>query len=282
MTTREQRAVFGEVADDYDRIRPGYPAQLVDDVLAAAGLGPADSALPAAGPESADTALAAAGRGSVLEVGAGTGKASVAFAARGVSLTCIEPDPRMADLLRRKLPSVPIVVSTFEEWTPDQPYQLLISAQAWHWVDPSQRAGLAFRALAPGGLFAPFWNAYLMLDPALHAALAEVDERHGLTAGTPHRYLAATFPPLGTFDEEWKPLNLAPSDFPHRNHRRYHSTLSYSTADYRTYLLSISMYRILPPPTLEAALADTAAVLDAHGGTIDFEIITDVVLAHRA
>jgi trans-aconitate methyltransferase len=169
MTTREQRGVFGEVAEDYDRIRPGYPDQLVDDVLAAAGPGP------------------------VLEVGAGTGIATVAFAARGAALTCIEPDPRMAGLLRHKLPDTPIVVSTFEDWTPDRPYRLLISAQAWHWVDTSKRTDLAFRALAPGGLFAPFWNAYLMLDPDLHAALLEVDRRHRLSADSPHRYLAAGF-----------------------------------------------------------------------------------------
>lgn len=34
---RERRFVFGEVAEDYDRARPGYPVALVDDVLAAAG-----------------------------------------------------------------------------------------------------------------------------------------------------------------------------------------------------------------------------------------------------
>jgi SAM-dependent methyltransferase len=258
MTTREQRGVFGEVAEDYDRIRPGYPDQLVDDVLAAAGPGP------------------------VLEVGAGTGIATVAFAARGASLTCIEPDPRMAGLLRRKLPDTPIVVSTLEDWTPDQPYRLLISAQAWHWIDTSKRTDLAFGALAPGGLFAPFWNAYLMLDADLHAALLQVDRRHRLSADSPHRYLAAGFPELADFDDEWPHLGLSPEQFPVRDHRRYHSTRSFSTADYRTLLLSISMYRILDPSAREAAVADTAAVIDEFGGTIDFDIITDVALARRA
>jgi len=246
------------VADDYDRVRPGYPGQLVEDVLAAAGPGP------------------------VLEVGAGTGKATVAFAARGAEITCVEPDPRMAELLRRKLPEVPIVVSTFEDWTPDRAYGLLISGQAWHWVQATKRTGLAFRALAPGGLFAPFWNAYLTVDPHLQAALAEVDARHGLAPDTPHSYLRAGFPELGAFDDEWESLALAPEQFPERNHRRYHSERAFSTADYRALLLSISKYRILPPPLLEAALDDTTSVVDAHGGTIQFEIITDVVLARRA
>src|SRR2546427_238382 len=66
---REQRFVFGEVADLYDRARPGYPEALVDDVLECCGL-PAPR---------------------VLEVGAGTGKATVAFAARGLEIVALEP-----------------------------------------------------------------------------------------------------------------------------------------------------------------------------------------------
>jgi hypothetical protein len=42
------------------------------------------------------------------------------------------------------------------------------------------------------------------------------------------------------------------------------------------------MYRILDPFAREAAVADTAAVIDEHGGTIDFDIITDVALARRS
>lgn len=261
MTTpsaRERRGVFGEVADDYDRIRPGYPDQLVDDVLAAAGPGP------------------------VLEVGAGTGKATVAFAARGADLTCIEPDPRMAALLRRKLPTVPIVVSTFEGWVPDRPYGALISAQAWHWVDAEKRIGLIRRALALGGLFAPFWNGFLTVDPDLHASLREVDARHGLQGESSHYHLSRDFPELGAFDDEWASLDLPADEFPERGHRRYHSQRSYSAADYRTHLLSISMYRILEPAAIEAAIDDTVAVIEQHGGTIDFDIITDVVLARRS
>jgi SAM-dependent methyltransferase len=258
MTSRAQGGVFGEVADDYDRIRPGYPDQLIDDVLAAAGPGP------------------------VLEVGAGTGIATVAFAARGADLTCLEPDPRMASVLRAKLPSVPIVVSGFEEWTPDRPYRALISAQAWHWVDEASRNDLAWQALAPGGLFAPFWNGFLTIDPDLHVALREVDERHGVTGESSHHHLSRDFPALGTFDQEWSFLGLRTEKFPERNHHRYHSQRTYSTADYRTHLHSLSMYRILDPADRAAAIDESAEVIDHHGGTIDFDIITDVVLARRS
>ena len=258
MTTRERRRVFGEVADDYDRVRPGYPDQLVDDVLAAAGAGP------------------------VLEVGAGTGKATVAFAARGAEITCIEPDPRMAEVLRRKLPEVPIVVTSFEDWRPDRAYGLLYSAQAWHWIDQEQRADLAWRALAPGGLFAPFWNSYQVADPALYEALRAVDERHQVLDHTSHRFLARDFPELGLFDDEWGELGLRDEQFPERDHRRYRSARSFSAADYRTHMLSVSAYRMLEPAAAEAVVDDTIAVIEEAGGVIDFQMATDVVLARRS
>jgi hypothetical protein len=39
-TGREQRLVFGEVADEYDDVRPGDPAELVDAVFDYAGAVP--------------------------------------------------------------------------------------------------------------------------------------------------------------------------------------------------------------------------------------------------
>jgi hypothetical protein len=188
----------------------------------------------------------------------------------------------MAEVLRRNVPGARVIVSPFEEWRPDRGYGLLVSAQAWHWVDPERRAELAWAALAPGGLFAPFWNVYLTTDPALHAALAEVDARHGLGGGTAHHFLARDFPDLGSFEEEWHELGLTGDRFTDMTSRRYHSVLmSYPSASYRDYLLSTSIYRVQEPARADAALAETLAVIDAHGGVIDFELRTDVVLARR-
>jgi len=254
---RERGTVFGEVADEYDRIRPGYPAALAEELLAAAGPGP------------------------VLEVGAGTGKATRLFARTGVDLTCVEPDERMAGVLRRNVPGATVITSTFEAWQPLSAYGLIVSAQAWHWVDRARRADLVFAALAPGGLFAPFWNVFLVADPGLHAALAEVDARHGLADQTAHRWSAAAQAPLGPFEREWSELNLTDGRFTDLRSLRYESTLSYSSKLYRDYLLSTSLYRLLDPITAEVVLDDTTAVVDAHGGTIDFVIHTDVALARR-
>ena len=58
----ERRKTFDEVAELYDRHRPGYPEQLVDDVVWLSGIPP---------------------RGRIIEIGCGPGKATVPFARRG-------------------------------------------------------------------------------------------------------------------------------------------------------------------------------------------------------
>ncbi|MEU8657569.1 class I SAM-dependent methyltransferase [Actinoplanes philippinensis] len=259
MTTRERAQVFGELAEEYDRVRPSYPADLATEILELAGPGP------------------------VLEVGAGTGKASALFAAHDIDLTCLEPDPRMATVLRRTVPGVPVIESTFERWTPDRAYGLVISAQAWHWVDPARRNALAFAALAPGGLLAPFWNVFLLPDRELYTALAEVDARHGLTGEqSPHSLHADDLPDTPRpFAEQWPDLAGIEELFTDLRTLRYRSARSYTPTEYRAHLHSISLYRMLDEPRRHTVIDETVAVVEAHGATIDFALHTYVALARR-
>jgi len=261
---RARRQVFGEAVEQYESARPGYPPDLVTDVLAYADPGP------------------------VLEVGAGTGKATVAFAAYGRDITCVEPDPRMAAALERNCqpyPAVSVVLSGFETWRPDRRFGLLYSAQAWHWVDRERRMDLAYAALAPGGAFALFWNNMLVRDPALRTALAAADARHGIAEGrTMHgRDTDAHGSEIGDdFHAEWSELGLAGDDrFTELRSRRYRRSHEYPTAGYLDLLASTSAYRVLEPAQRDAVLADIASVLDAHGGTVELSTVTDLALGRR-
>jgi SAM-dependent methyltransferase len=278
---RARRNVFGESAGEYDAIRLGYPPALIADVLADAGPGPA------------------------LEVGAGTGKATTAFAeqlsgagrlseaakpseaGRLSELVCLEPDARMADLLRDKvagLPGVSIVVDRFETWLPERRYGLVYSAQAWHWIDPEQAPGAAARALAPGGLLALFWNAFMVADGTLHAALAEAD-RVAFPEGerTTHAWHVDEHPVLEQpFAEEWRWLQLHDDErFTDLRSRHYRWTQIYSAADYARYLATTSLYLMLEPAALDDALTAVREVIDKHGGTIEVTVDTGLATARR-
>ena len=117
-----RRTSFDRNAEQYDAVRPSYPDAAIDDLLKRSSIEPG---------------------GRVLEVGAGTGKATVLLARRGYSVVAIEPAPRMAALLRRHVApykNVSIAETTFEAWDgAEESFDLVVSAQAFHWVRPDVR-----------------------------------------------------------------------------------------------------------------------------------------------
>ena len=161
MENRNPAQVFGEVAGDYDRVRPAYPAALFDDVLS---YGQPDL-----------------GGRRALEVGAGTGRATQAFAAKGLPVVAVEPDDAMADVLDRRVArfsGVEVVRGSFEEFRPTEQFGLLFSAEAWHWTLPETRWSLAANALGDGATVALFWNNERIAEPALRTAMLRVFSRH--------------------------------------------------------------------------------------------------------
>lgn len=121
------RDTFDTVAELYDRARPTYPDELVDDLVSVVN------------------------GGRMLEIGCGTGKLTTSLVARGVDVTCVEPGANLAALARRHAPVVP---ARFEDWEPDGTYDVVACATAWHWLDPEIAPGKAHAILRPGGTLA--------------------------------------------------------------------------------------------------------------------------------
>jgi len=148
---------FGSTAEQYERYRLGYPDELLDAVLQYAGV-PVRSA---------------------LEVGAGTGKATRLFASHGIAVTALEPDPAMAQVLERTTRGLPVepVVTTFEQFVTADRFDLVYAAAAWHWTDPATRWSRAVELLVPGGVLAVFGAPADLHDPALYAAVDEIEKQ---------------------------------------------------------------------------------------------------------
>jgi SAM-dependent methyltransferase len=248
---REQRLVFGEVAGEYEDVRAGYSDELVTAVFDYLGRVPER----------------------VVEVGAGTGKATGAFAARGVPLTCVEPDPAMAAVLAERFPRAEVVVSRFEDWTPPAGgVPLLICAQAWHWVDEATRLALAHAALAPGGVLALFGHQYGFADPEVEAEINKVYARYA-----PELLDQARLPPAPT--AAWMTTELAGSPlFTRVEQRDFERIVSYPTERYVRLLNTFSPHRMLAEERRARLLAGIAEVVDAHGGVLRTQLRTVLAL----
>lgn len=130
---------FDQIAERYDRVRPGYPAAVFDDVAALTGV-------PAGG--------------RVLEVGPGPGTATRDLLARGWRVHAVEPGAALAARAEANLAGQPFTVDVtrFDDWVPDGTYDMVFSATAYHWVAPEVRWRLAADVLEPGGALALVTN----------------------------------------------------------------------------------------------------------------------------
>jgi SAM-dependent methyltransferase len=248
---REQRLVFGEVAGEYEDVRAGYPAKLVTAVFDYLGRVPER----------------------VVEVGAGTGKGTGPFAARGVPVTCVEPDPAMAAVLAVRFPEVEVVVSRFEDWSPPPGgVPLLVCAQAWHWVDEASRLALASAALEPGGVLALFGHRYGFADPEVEAAVNEVYARCA-----PDLLDGGQLNPAPAAD--WLTAELAGSPlFTRVEQRVFERVVPYPTERYVRLLNTFSPHRMLAEDRRTRLFAGIAEVVDAHGGVLRTQLRTVLAL----
>lgn len=151
------RKTFNQSADLYDRIRPGYPGALVDDVISLSGI-----------PE----------EGRILEIGCATGKATERFTSRGYSMDCLDIGNDLATFAIAKfkaLDNVQIIVSSFEEWeAQDNLYDLVIAATSFHWVDPAVAYVKSATLLKSTGSLAVFSNTHVRRDEGFFVEVQQV------------------------------------------------------------------------------------------------------------
>ena len=136
-TARRYGKVFDEIAAEYDRRRPAYPDELIDQACRVAGIRSGDH---------------------VLEVGCGSGQLTRGLVARGLHVTAVEPGTSLIELARQNLEGageVDYVNAQFEDAPlPREQFQAVFSASAFHWIDPEVSWQKAADVLVPGGTLA--------------------------------------------------------------------------------------------------------------------------------
>ncbi len=245
-TEQERREIsdtFDQVAELYDRYRPGYPSVLIDYLMAACGLGP-DSR--------------------ILEIGCGTGQATVPLVRRGLSLLCLEPGRHLAALAARNLQGLPVTIETtrFEDWH-EQPaaFDALLSANAFHWVWPETGYAKAARVLKENGWLALFRNENPPLDGDLGRAVVvayrrcapELEKTHD-TSPEMLDEQAATIAAVGPFDR------VETRSFPW--------SVVLTSEEYLGLLRTYSDHIRLPEDRRRCLFGGVAEAIDRHGGQV--------------
>jgi SAM-dependent methyltransferase len=243
---RDQRFVFGEVAELYDRHRPGFPAALVDDVVRAGSL---------------DASSRCA------ELGAGTGKLTALLASVGCRVVAVEPSAEMRAVLTRRcrpFSNVEIVGSTLEDLDESLgPFDAVAAAQSWHWFDPAVRVQKVARLLRSGGVLALIWNVAASDAMPLSERIDLVYRRHA-----PHMQQASKSTGWQPSDDPTDELSASGLfDAVTRVEHRFSRTLT--TAEYVDLQRTHSHHRMLDVDVLERILEEIAEVVDDAGGRID-------------
>jgi SAM-dependent methyltransferase len=132
----EARATsFGQVAGDYDRVRPGPPEQALDWLV----------------PGNCEIAV---------DIAAGTGLFTRALQRRAAHVIAVEPDDRMRAVLAARSPGVRAVAGWGEAIpVPDASADGVFVSSAWHWLDPGRAVPEIARVLRDGGRLGVIWTS---------------------------------------------------------------------------------------------------------------------------
>ncbi len=248
---------FDTVAENYDTYRPGYPKELMDSIVET-------------------TRLTSSSR--LLEIGTGTGQATRPFAERGCDILCIEPGVNLAAIAQRNLlayPGVQFELCRFEEWQerPDA-FDLVFSAQAFHWVPWETGIPKAARVLSPGGYLALIWNLYPGLQGPLDMELQKAYEQITPDIGTPETKMEDTIHERAGWIEAsgcFRPVTI----------RRFPWTLCYTTQQYLGLLDTYSDHICLPVETRQQLYQEIGQAIDRNGGTLERPYVAVLFIAQK-
>jgi ubiquinone/menaquinone biosynthesis C-methylase UbiE len=152
---------FGRTAREYELGRPGWPEELLDEVVAELGLG---------------------NGAEVLDLGAGTGKLTRELVPRFAHVMAVEPDAAMRAVLEEVVPGAEALGGHGEAIPLEGgSVDAVFSAEAFHWFATDEAVAEIARVLRPRGALVIIWNYPLAYDDMgeAEAVIEEAFERGG-------------------------------------------------------------------------------------------------------
>jgi SAM-dependent methyltransferase len=262
-TPSEERLAFDQVPETYDRVRPSYPEPLFDDLFAYVGVAPE--------------------RANILEIGAGTGKATRSILERGARVTAVEIGPQLAAFLRENLgrdfgDRLDVITSSFEECElAAASFDAVVSATAFHWVDPSVRLTKSRHVLRSVGALAIIMTNQIVsnADGGYFARVQPIYRRY-FPGGT-----APELPDEDIIPEEYEQLRSS-GLFYDVSLQRYRWDQTYSSEQYGDLVRSYANTQMMEAGPREAMIADLCEVIDReYGGFVTRPLVITLTLGRK-
>ena len=253
---------FDNVPEIYDRIRPGYPEPLFDDLLSFLD-------------QATHRDLRA------VEIGPGTGQATRSLLQRGIAVTAVEPGERLAAYLTEKLrnesPGLEVVNATFEECALESgAYDLILAATSFHWIDPRIRLQKSHDLLREGGALAVISTNQIRssADKGFFDRVQPVYKRH-------REDKLQELPGPDVTPPEFPDVQ-ASRLFAEPELHRYRWDQTYTSRQYADLVRSYSGTQAMEPAAQDALIADLCAVIDAEfGGSVTRPLVITLTLARK-
>jgi SAM-dependent methyltransferase len=249
------KTTFNEAASIYD-VRPSYPEEIIEAIISLSGLSE---------------------KSRILEVGVGTGQITLPFAKRGFEIVGLELGPSLAEQARKNLQNylnVNIVMTAFEEWQSEEKFDVLLSAQAFHWIDTDVGTRKAAEVLNKVGSIALIWNLDVLQDTDFYKAVIPLYEKY--VPDEPNR----PTPEKGF--ERFKRALSESRDFQGLHEYNVTREITYSKENFLKLRNTFSNHLALSEGTRAELNGELSKLIDSYGGSVLHIYKTVLLFAKRS
>jgi SAM-dependent methyltransferase len=250
---------FDRFAQTYHNIRPGYPERLYKDMIEVTRMGSATR---------------------VLEVGTGTGIATAHLADVGCTVIGIEPGQNLIAIAKNGLAgrsNVTLENVMFENFSSEQLFDVVFSATAFHWLDPTAKFAKANELLKTDGHLILVWNSFCQSDTL---AAKAVDQAYQRVMGVDGK-LDPNRKTLKKIMEREKEI-LDDGTFFLSELKRYIVHYEFSPEGYTALLHTFPKIINSAPDVRNALFSEVTEAIVRHGGSIVVPVLTNLYICRKS